>query len=192
MKIVYIVGPSNSGKDTIFTRLREVFQNSLKPIVLYTNRPIRSGEINGETYHFRSLEEIDNMINAGIVIEKRVYDTVHGKWIYATVDDGSFLETENYIGIGTLESLKDIQMYFGEENMIPLFIYVRKDIRIQRALNRELNGKQDFDEMCRRWLADAADFNQEKLDRIHTFFIDNSNDIDNAINQAIETIKNNL
>lgn len=192
MKIVYIVGPSNSGKDSIYMRLRKSFGDTLKPIILYTNRPIRSGEIDGETYHFRSLEEIDNMINAGIVIEKRVYDTVHGKWIYATVDDGSFVETENYIGIGTLESLKDLQDYFGGDNIIPLFIYVRKDIRIQRALNRELNGKQDFNEMCRRWLADAADFSQEKLDSIHTYFIDNSNDIDNAINQAIETIKNNL
>lgn len=192
MKIVYIVGPSNSGKDSIFMKLRQSFGDSLKSIILYTNRPIRSGEIDGETYHFRSLEEINRMIDEGIVIEKRVYDTVHGKWIYATVDDGSFVETENYIGIGTLESLKDIQTYLGEDNIIPLFIYVKNDIRIQRALNREMNGKQDFDEMCRRWLADAADFSQEKLDSIHTFYIDNSNDIDNAMNQAIKTIKDNF
>jgi dephospho-CoA kinase len=92
----------------------------------------------------------------------------------------------------TLESLKDVQTYFGENTVIPLLIHVKDEIRIQRALNRELNGKKDFDEMCRRWLADSVDFNKEKINSIHTFFIDNNNDIGSAINQAIETIKNNL
>ena len=48
--------------------------------------------------------------------------------------------------------------------MIPVMIELDDGIRLQRALDREL--KQDppkFEEMCRRFLADSADFSEDKI-----------------------------
>ena len=43
-KIVYLMGKSSTGKDTIFKRLLEDEALRLKNIVPYTTRPIRDGE----------------------------------------------------------------------------------------------------------------------------------------------------
>ena len=43
-KIVYLMGKSASGKDTIFRRLSEEEEFSFRTLVPYTTRPMRSGE----------------------------------------------------------------------------------------------------------------------------------------------------
>ena len=49
-KIIYLMGKSSSGKDTIFKRLLSNTSLGLKTIVPYTTRPIRSGEKDGLEY----------------------------------------------------------------------------------------------------------------------------------------------
>ena len=100
----------------------------------------------------------------GKIIELRAYNTVHGIWKYFTVDDGQFDTQENLLAIGTLESYVKMKEYFGEEKMVPLYIEVEDGLRLERALRRE--RKQDspkYEEMCRRFLSDAADFSEENL-----------------------------
>ena len=43
-KIVYLMGKSSSGKDTIFKELMKEGTMDLRTIVPYTTRPIRAGE----------------------------------------------------------------------------------------------------------------------------------------------------
>ena len=43
-KIYYLMGKSASGKDHIYEHLIQETALDLKPFVLYTTRPIRSGE----------------------------------------------------------------------------------------------------------------------------------------------------
>ena len=50
MKIIYIMGKSSSGKDTIYKKLKENLD--VNTYVMYTTRPIRKGEIDGVTYHY--------------------------------------------------------------------------------------------------------------------------------------------
>lgn len=49
-KIVYLMGKSSSGKDTIFKELMKEGTMDLRTIVPYTTRPIRAGEENGVEY----------------------------------------------------------------------------------------------------------------------------------------------
>ena len=49
-KIVYLMGKSSTGKDTIFKKLLEDKSLALKNIVPYTTRPIRGGEKDGQEY----------------------------------------------------------------------------------------------------------------------------------------------
>ena len=164
-KIYCIMGKSSTGKDTIYKKLIEDETISLKKIIPYTTRPIRAGEQNGVEYFFCTEEQVDELLKQGKVIELRAYHTVHGIWKYFTVDDGQVdLKHQNYLTIGTLEAYLKIRDYYGEANVVPVYIEVEDGERLFRALTRE--RQQDspkYEELCRRFLADAKDFSEEKL-----------------------------
>ena len=86
-RIFYLMGKSASGKDTMYRELLNLFP--MKTLVLYTTRPMRSGEVEGKTYYYTDKKGFLALQEQGKVIEYRSYNTVHGEWIYATVDDGS-------------------------------------------------------------------------------------------------------
>lgn len=164
-KIFCVFGKSASGKDTLYQKLITDEDLNLKPVILYTTRPMRAGEIHGETYYFVSVEDYECIESEGKVIEHRVYDTVFGPWHYFMADDGNVdLENNNYITIGTLESYCSIRDYFGYEKVVPLYIYVEDGIRLLRSVEREsMQSKPAYDEVCRRFLADCSDFSEDKL-----------------------------
>ncbi len=162
-KIFYLMGKSSSGKDTIYKRLMADEDLHLKNIVLYTTRPIRQGEQEGIEYHFITEEQLANLEKEGRIIELRAYDTCFGIWKYCTVDAHIDLDRENYLIIGTIESFCKTKDFYGKETVIPLMIELDDGIRLRRALDREMAQDQPkYDEMCRRYLADAADFSPEK------------------------------
>lgn len=164
-KIFCMMGKSSSGKDTLFRLLLEKKELSLKTIIPYTTRPMRAGEENGKAYHFCEEERVAELERQGKIVELRAYDTVHGIWKYFTVDDGQVdLTKQSYLMIGTLESYLKIREYYGKEQVIPIYIEVEDGERLARALERERSETVPrYEELCRRFLADAADFSEEKL-----------------------------
>ena len=160
-RIFYIMGKSSSGKDTIYNRIR--LEENLLPVVLYTTRPMRENEENGREYHFVDRACFDKMKSEGKVIEERIYNTIHGEWIYFTSRDSIDIEKGNCIGIGTLESYVKIKEHFGEA-VVPIYIEVEDGLRLARAVERErLQTNPKYAELCRRFLADSSDFSEEKL-----------------------------
>lgn len=164
-KIVYLMGKSSTGKDTIYQRILQNNVFGLKRFVPYTTRPIRSNEKNGVEYFFTDEEGFKRLKEENRIIEDRAYDTFHGLWRYFTVNDEQLdLENSNYIYIGTLESYVYTKKYFGEEKVLPVLIELDDGIRLERALNREKKQENPkYEEMCRRFLADSADFSEEKV-----------------------------
>lgn len=164
-KIFYIIGSSATGKDTIFKKILEKSEGKLQTIVMYTTRPIRLKEIDGIAYNFVTEVELERITKAGNLIEVREYHTYHGIWKYFTVNDQQIsLEEHNYLMIGTLDSYLETKDFFGEGSVIPLLITVDAGIRLQRALVRERKQEHPkYEEMCRRFLADAEDFKKDKL-----------------------------
>lgn len=164
-KIFYIMGKSASGKDKIYKNLLCSEKLDLKNLVLYTTRPIRSGEVDGREYFFVGEDKLKEITKDGRLIESRAYNTIHGVWTYFTADDGQIdLEHYSYIGIGTLESFQKLVAYYGKDVMCPIYVQVEDGERLRRALKRE--GKQEdpkYAEMCRRFLADAEDFSEDKI-----------------------------
>lgn len=192
-KIFYIMGKSSSGKDTIFKKVKEMIPK-LRPIVLYTTRPIREGETDGVEYFFTDKAGLDKMKAAGKVVESRTYDTVHGEWIYFTADDGQIdLKNYNYIAIGTLVSYEKIRAYFGKEAVLPIYIEVEDGERLFRALLRERRQEEPkYAEMCRRFLADTEDFSEENLVRLgvtHRFYNQN---VEECIEQIVLGIREKM
>ena len=66
--------------------------------------------------------------------------------------------------IGTLESFEKTRDFLEDESVVPIYIEIEDGERLQRALNRERIQKEPkYQEMCRRFLADSEDFNENRL-----------------------------
>lgn len=165
-KIFCLMGKSSSGKDTIFRNLLKEGTLDLKPVISYTTRPMRTNEAEGREYYFIKEEVLKKYEAVHKVIEQRVYQTVHGPWHYATIDDGQIdLKYNNYIIIVTLEAYNNLVNYFGQEHIIPIYIEVEDGLRLERAISRERQQlNPNYEEICRRFLADSIDFNKQALE----------------------------
>lgn len=186
-----VMGKSSSGKDSIYQKLIVQESLQLNQIVPYTTRPMREGEISGESYFFCTEEQVSGMERDNRIIELRAYHTVHGIWKYFTADDGQIqLEKGNYILIGTLETYEKIRAFFGADHVIPIYIEVEDTERLQRALDREKKQRiPKLEEMCRRFLADQVDFSEEKIQKAGIRHRFNNKNLDDTIGEISTYIK---
>lgn len=162
-KLFYIMGKSASGKDTIYQKLLESPEFHFRRLIIYTTRPIRDGEKDGQEYYFVNEESFQSLKASGKIIEDRGYESVYGLWRYFTVDNMD-LENYNYLGIGTLESYEQLRKYYGENKVCPIYIEVEDGERLKRAIAREETQEiPKYEEMCRRFLADSQDFSEANI-----------------------------
>lgn len=161
-KIFCIMGKSSSGKDRLYRAVIE--RLDLRPLVIYTTRPMRENEQDGREYFFVDKETFIKMKSEGRVVESRSYDTKLGEWIYFTSADSVDLEKYSYAVIGTPGSYLPIREYFGADRVVPVYVEVEDGVRLARAIERErLEEAPKYTELCRRFLADSEDFSDEKL-----------------------------
>lgn len=162
---IYIMGKSASGKDTIYKRIKE--QIDVKTYILYTTRPIRTGEQEGVDYHYVSDEQMLKFKQEGKVIESRTYQTVKGPWTYATIADEQLEQNGDILTVGTLESYNKIKEYYEDKKdtkLLPVYITIDEEERRKRALEREKKQKNpNYEEVERRFKADNIDFSEENL-----------------------------
>ena len=164
-KIYVLMGKSATGKDTVFKRLIGMKELGLRTVVGYTTRPRRRGETDGKEYFFVKEKEWLRLQQEDKVIESRTYHTVSGDWHYFTVDDGQInLEGQDYLFITTLFGVVQLRKHSGEEKVLPFYIEVADDQRLWRSICREKRqAGPNFDEVCRRFLADQQDFSEENI-----------------------------
>lgn len=62
--IFCILGESGSGKDTLVEYTLKEFKLNLKPVLSYTDRPMRDGEQNGKEHIFLSKDEMTEFLNS--------------------------------------------------------------------------------------------------------------------------------
>ena len=164
-RLYVIMGKSAVGKDSLYCSL--IDRNpTLKTVVPYTTRPIRTGEVEGREYHFVTVSELEAMREQGRIVECRRYDTVHGPWYYFTADDGQldFSRDEPYVTISTLEGFEKLRAFYGREHVMPVYIEVDDFLRLERAVQREKRQPNPcVAELCRRFAADDEDFSEERL-----------------------------
>lgn len=190
-KIACIMGKSGVGKDHIYQALLSDEELGLKKVVMYTTRPMRSGEQEGVEYHFTDEETVHKFQKESRIIEMRTYETVQGPWRYFTVDDGQVdLNEGRYLVIGTLEVYASYVKHYGKDVVMPIYIEVEDGLRLERALKREKKEVHPkYKEMCRRFLADCEDFSREKLEEngITKAYGNNG-----AIEECIEEVKRDI
>lgn len=192
MKIIYIMGKSSAGKDTIYKILKEKID--VKPYVLYTTRPIRTGEKEGVDYNYLTDEEMKQYFQNenSKVIESRTYNTVYGPWTYATILDNQFSSEKDLLMTGTLESYNALLKYFQNKKniqIIPIYIEVDDGVRLERALKREREqSNPKYIELCRRFIADSQDFSEENINKSGIKKRFKNNKLDDCVNEIIDYI----
>ena len=167
-RLYLIMGKSATGKDHIYKAVLAELAGVLRPVVPYTTRPMREGEQNGVEYFFIDEEKMNEYQVCGRIVEKRCYQTVNGPWIYMTIDDGQIdLDRQDSILIATPEVYRSLRNYYGTENTVPIYVESPDRERLARSLKREdKQEKPNYAEVCRRYLADEADFSDEVLEEL--------------------------
>ena len=192
-EIVFIMGKSASGKDRIYRELTEDKALGLNKITMYTTRPLRSGEAEGREYHFVDDGTAKRLENENKIIEIRCYDTVFGVWKYFTADDGQIdlASGKRYIVIGTLEAYDKFCEYYGNEHIMPIYIEVDDGVRLIRAVKREMEQENPhYEELCRRFLADAKDFSEENIRKSGiTRRFANNGEFDDCVDEIRQALK---
>ena len=128
----------------------------------------------------------DGMNHQGIIARVTPYK-------YFTVDDGQIdLAKGNYLLIGTLETYTKVVKYFGQDKVLPIYIEVEDGERLIRAIDREKQQKEPkYEEMCRRFLADASDFSEENLKKAGVSRRFQNRELVNTIQEIEEYVSEN-
>lgn len=162
MKVIALVGCTASGKDSILKEaLRIDKQGFIIPVISTTSRPARENEINGKDYFFIDHNKANEMLKNNEFIECREYIVADGsKWIYGITKNQIDIKSDKtYVCIIDLQGLKQLENYLKgidkEDNLISIFIDVKAQIRLMRALQRESDLTDiQVNEICRRNLDD--------------------------------------
>ena len=76
--LIVVSGFSGVGKDAVINRLKQL-ELPFAYVVTATTRERREGEVDGQHYHFVSIERFKKMIDAGEMLEwAKVYDNCYG------------------------------------------------------------------------------------------------------------------
>jgi guanylate kinase len=168
--IICLTGKSASSKDSIQTILHKMY--GYKPIVSVTTRPIRSGEREGISYYFKTVEEFQELLKNNKLIEHRIYNTIQNgepaTWYYGIEKKEVDLEKHNYVTVVDLQGLEDLQHYF-KDNIVSFYINVDAESRKLRAIIRDINF--ELAEWERRLKDDDIRFTNV-LDKVN-FSVDN-------------------
>jgi guanylate kinase len=141
-KRVILVGKAASGKDYA----RKMLQSKgFSYAVSYTTRPPREGEIDGEDYFFKSVEEFQSMIEAGEFYEHVVFNN----WYYGTTVKQFY---EDDVFIMTPYGVSKLKQDDRKKTWI-IFFDIEESVRKER-----LSVRSDADTVERRLKADEQDF----------------------------------
>ena len=189
-RIFCLLGPSASGKDSLFQAILKRQPIPLSTVVSYTTRPKRGNETEGVEYFFTDIPSFRQMRDEGRIIEYRCYHTVMGDWYYFTADDGQIDDTHDYVITMVLEGYESLRDYFGSDRVIPIYIEVEDGVRLSRALECERRQPEPkYTEMCRRFIADSEDFAEEKITRLGITKRYENNDFDTCLAEICALIE---
>lgn len=114
--LVVVSAPSGTGKGTLLQMLRKVNKN-VRFSISVTTRPPRQGEEDGKDYFFRTVEQFEDMVKNGELIEWVKYcDNYYGtpkKFVEDAIDQGFDIVLEIDV-----EGAMNIKKMFPESVMI--------------------------------------------------------------------------
>ena len=149
--IFCITGLSGTGKSTIYYQLTRMMDR--KPVIQYTSRPKRYGEMDGLHYNFIKSEELALYAATGKITCFESYQVANGEhWLYGYMKDDLYDGCILPMNPTSIDSLKQEDEY----NVVSINLKVNEFIRLLRILKRKDN--QGIKEIIRRSIQDKKTF----------------------------------
>lgn len=189
MKVFCIVGKSSSGKDTIYGRIKEEFGSALMPIVTWTTRAKRKGEVDGVVYHFSDDALFQKQLSEGKVVEYRVYKDVFGTVLTYYTLASNFRSDGVYLSVTSLSQVNKYADYFGCKNVYPIVIELDDRVLLNRALDRCEKSGESYKEACRRYIADSNDREKIKFNKRLSLFKVYNDDLETCCSKVFAYIR---
>lgn len=150
-KVIALMGPAGSGKDTIIKSAIELYPEVFHKVVTCTTRSPRENEYQGIDYLFLTEEEFKEKIANKEMLEY----TSFNNWYYGTCTSSFSKEKINLIALnpaGIRKLLKNNKI-----DIVTYYLRVSDKERLLRQINRE--STSDAKEIARRFASDQRDFN---------------------------------
>jgi len=188
-KIISILGKSSTGKDSL---LNLMVEKGYKRVISYTSRERRSNEVNHRDYHFVTKETMLKMIKNDEFVETRTYHVVGGEtWYYGINKNEIDLNSkDNYISVVDGDGFKELRDYYGNSNVLGIYLWINNRERLLRALNRCDVDDKGVLEIIRRFQDDDIKFTKEVVDNC-ILKINNIN-LSETFDVVIRNIKNGV
>ncbi len=141
---IIVCGPSGSGKDFL---LRQLKSKGLSTSIKVTTRPKRLNESDGVSYHFRNLEQFENL---NLIVKQDFYNDKGDLWKYGILKE-DFNNSQAFIMTpGEISQLTEKI----RRGCFVVYLDIDRQIRESRILHRE----DANDSVKRRLDADQKDF----------------------------------
>lgn len=183
--LVILSGVAGAGKDTIKKELIKRMEN-VESLPSFTSRPIREGDIEGETYNFVSKEEFEKMIGNGEFYE---YDVHHNqyygtsrKFLNEKISNGKVIVKD--IDVNGTEHLKELLK--NDTKVVTIFLRVPKE-ELRRRLEDRVD-KPSPEEIVLR--LNRFDYEESKID-VYDYVLKND-DLEKTVQIIMTIIQNEL
>lgn len=182
--IIFITGPSNSGKDTLRKSLKTLSEmdrfSSWNVITMHTTRPARNNEAFSVDYYFDTLhskEELEDLKYKKSFCFSTYTNADGENWYYWIDPDDIKEDKVNIIFAGSKElewARADMDEEGSEYDIVPFLLNAKPSIIMDRARERILSGNDHMPkEVFRRMYADAEIYGNETfIKSFHTNVID--------------------
>lgn len=158
-KLVLVVGPSGSGKDTLMEAAEAAFPD-LPTLVTCTTRSPRPGETNGVEYHFFSPEEFERRVHEGEFLEWAEYGGNKYGTLKASVDQaldaGEVIMTDMEV-----QGVRLVRERLAPGELITIFVDAGGwDVLVKRIMARAPMSESELAKRYERYL-DEVTFREE-------------------------------
>lgn len=133
--LIILSGVAGAGKDTIKKELMKRM-NNIDTLPSYTDRPMREGDVAGQTYNFVTQEEFEEMIKNGELYEYSLhhnhYYGTSRKLLNEKINSGKIIVKD--IEVNGTEAL--VELLKNDTKIVTIFLRVPKEELRKRLENR--------------------------------------------------------
>ena len=133
--LIILSGVAGAGKDTIKKELMKRM-NNVDTLPSYTDRPMREGDVDGQTYNFVTNEEFEEMIKNGELYEYSLhhnhYYGTSRKLLNEKINSGKIIVKD--IEVNGTEAL--VELLKNDTKIVTIFLRVPKEELRKRLENR--------------------------------------------------------
>lgn len=183
--LIILSGVAGAGKDTIKKELMKRM-NNVDTLPSYTDRPMREGDVAGQTYNFVTQEEFEEMIKNGELYEYSLhhnhYYGTSRKLLNEKINSGKIIVKD--IEVNGTEAL--VELLKNDTKIVTIFLRVPKEELRKRLENRI--DKPSVKEIELR--LNRFDYEESKIG-MYDYVIKN-NDFEKTVNIIQAIIKSEL